>query len=184
MKLASSLSYKKPVSSTIPPRVSSTIPPEMAKRLSEFGDPDKCYAVTPLVAIVDRRLPDKAFRIRDLIAACSWKAPCPLTFGDIAFSVQSSRPQVIRHITLLEELGYIEVGRRGSRCNLYSCAKRLDVRASVVPVVEAAKRPMFQCPKCKRERPALLKAGICRSCNWELKVKRLVREEMAEARIA
>ena len=172
--VASSLYSKKRVSPTTLPGVSPMIPPEILLRLSR--EPESCFAITPLVAIVDDKLPDKALRIRDLIAACSWKTHCPLAFGDIAVAVRSSRPQVIRHINLLEARGYIEVFRRGNRCNLYSAVVQAPVgSATAAP----ASKPLIECPRCRKSCKMLLRKGWCHACNWKDKVRHVVREEVA-----
>lgn len=44
-------------------------------------------------------------------------------------------------------------------------------------------RSSIVCPKCHQKRPALLRCGICRSCNWDLKVRRIAREEIAGAAV-
>lgn len=155
------------------------IPPMWAKRLWEYGDIETGHAILAMLAVVDPTLPDKAFRILALIAGFSWKRPCPLTYKEIAEAAHCSRVQAIREVSMLERLEYIDVTRRRNCCNLYRALKREGVAVKVGGGgFRMPPRTMLTCPQCKGQRPMLLKAGWCRSCNWKLRVREVVREEM------
>jgi hypothetical protein len=139
----------------------------------------------PVSIIADRDIPDKAFRIRALIAASSWKTgSIELSYGEIGRVVKCARRHVIMYVNLLEDRGYLKVRRRGDRRNSYSVLREDPV---VEKAIEASAKPgrptPVICPRCSRPTPKLLKVGYCRACNHEVKIRKIVRQEMlAEAR--
>jgi DNA-binding Lrp family transcriptional regulator len=162
--------------------VSPTTPQDLARKVAGRRDGATIFGRHSLVSVVDERVPDKGFRILALLECCCWDAPTRLAFEEIAAAVNSSRPQVIRHIRALESLGYITVRRAHNKRNEYAVpgVTGVRVRGTVVApvVVEKPKRITVQCPKCSRPVPALLRVGWCRACNWELKVRRIAQDEM------
>lgn len=170
--------------------VSPTTPQELARKVAGRCDGAEIFGRHSLVSVVDERLPDKAFRILALLECCCWDAPAQLAFEEIEFAVNSSRPQVIRHIGLLESAGYIAVQRSHNKRNEYSVPGVTGVRvrgravnAVVAPVVKKPEpRPTVKCPECSRAVPSLLRVGWCRACNWERKVERIADKRIEVAR--
>jgi hypothetical protein len=167
--------------------VSPTTPQDLARRVAGRRDGAEIFGRHSLVSVVDERLADKAFRILALLECCCWDAPAQLAFEEIAFAVNSSRPQVIRHVGLLESAGYITVKRSHNKRNEYAVPGVTGVRvrgravnASVVAVAETP-RPTVKCPECSKSVPSLLRVGWCRACNWERKVERIADKRIAVA---
>ena len=119
-----------------------------------------------LISIVDSRIGDKAHRVFALIAACSWRVPCALAYDEIAFAVNSSRVQVIRHVGALEGLGYIAVTRARNRRNEYS----------VPGMTPQSPSQSVECPSCHKPCRRLGKAGVCRGCAASAELERQVRQ--------
>lgn len=180
--LPSSL-YKEAGVSHDTPGVSPTTPQDLARKVSGSANGAERFGRHTLVSVVDGRVSDKAFRVLALLECCAWDAPIRLAFEEIAESVNSSRPQVIRHIKALEERGYIAVRRTHNQRNEYSVVgiTGMQIRGrklEVTPEVKPAAKELVRCPKCSKNCGGLLKAGWCRGCNAELKVRRIVREEI------
>jgi DNA-binding Lrp family transcriptional regulator len=185
MNLPSSL-YKETGVSHDTPGVSPTTPQDRARRISGHPKGAERFGRHTLVSVVDGRLSDKAFRLLALLECCAWDAPIRLAFEEMAEAIDSSRPQVIRHVKALESVGYIAVRRTHNQRNEYSVVgitgtkirgRKLEVAA---PETKPAKE-LVRCPKCSKNCGGLLKAGWCRGCNADLKVRRIVRDEMRKS---
>jgi len=148
------------------PGVSPTTPLEIARRISGRSEVSRLFGRISLISIVDSRIADKAHRVFALIAACSWRVPCVLAYEEIAFAVNSSRVQVIRHVGALEGLGYIAVTRARNQRNAYS----------VPGMTPQSPSPSVECPSCHKPCRRLGKAGVCRGCAASVELERQVRQ--------
>lgn len=155
-------------------------PRQLAKAVYGTANGDGIWSPISLISIVDVRIQDKAHRILGLIGACSWREPCALSFEEIGRAVNCSARQAIRHVNSLIDLGYVKAKKVGNRRNTYS----VTAIASKAPITQpetkesAPAKQQVRCPECRKNRPMLLKAGWCRSCGWQRKVRVIVREEM------
>ena len=80
--------------------------------------PRRQFVISPIRALTDRRLPDKAFRILCLV--CSYCDKDGITWvsqKSLSEEMNVSRPAITRQIILLRELGYIEIIKKGYRNN-------------------------------------------------------------------
>jgi len=174
------------------PGVTPMTPLDVAKQACGRADLSKVFAISPMISIVDGRLPDKAFRIRAFIAACSWDGPCPLAFEEIAFAVEGSRRQVIRHVALLGKLGYVAVIRCRNRRNSYSipgvgqhataiAGSKSCMESPNPGAVPAENLPKaVHCLKCRRRVKTLGKSGMCRGCTADADLAGKVEAARAE----
>jgi ribosomal protein S14 len=65
----------------------------------------------------------------------------------------------------------------------YRNKKRLPGKTDYPPEKkEESQQHEITCARCGKKRPKLLRSGICRSCNWEIKVRKIAREEIAARR--
>jgi hypothetical protein len=97
-----------------------------------------------------------------------------------------SRPAVIAGLRQLGGLGLIE--KRGvpvKQIQAYRiCHPMFSAGRAPKPVEQPAAKAKVDgvsCPKCGKQRPALLRVGWCRSCNWHIKIVRVVDERIAAA---
>ena len=173
------------------PGVSGTTPQEMAERIAGKQGAS-LFGRNSLVSVVDNRLPDKGFRILALLSAVCWDAPVQLAFEEIAFAVDSSRPQVIRHLKVLESNGYITVRRSRNRRNEYSVigvtgesiVRRRPVdqpgeKASNTAGKDAEPQRFQQCTRCRRPGKTT-KGAMCRTCYGQVDLAALVESARAE----
>lgn len=149
MKLAPSILYKEQGVSHDTPGVSPTTPLEIATKVGGKLGPS-LFGRTSLVAVVDVRVPDKAYRIYGLLAAVCWDLPVQLAYEEIAFAVDSSRPQVIRHVKALEGCGYVAVKRTRNRRNEYSVPGVTGVRIPT-PKAAPARAEVARMPRAKKQ---------------------------------
>lgn len=90
-----------------------------------------------------------------------------------------SRSQVIFSIRRLENAGLIS--RNGATVKQVQ-PYRLPAAAKIQHQGTdrtTSSRPAITCPKCSMRCRGLLRVGWCRACNWKLKIRRVVVEEIA-----
>ncbi len=88
----------------------------------------------------------------------------------------------------LEKYGHIAIEpaeKNGARARYHLTA---PLFSKVTVGVEAsgegdflAKPELLRCPRCHKRCGGLLKVGWCRSCNWEVKVRKITRDEMSKS---
>ena len=99
----------------------------------------------------------------------------------IATTAGVSRPQVLYCLKVLEGKGLIEAdGTPVKQVQPYRLLHaRLCARSRREAVPEVKGRSPVRCPRCGKSRQMLLKVGWCRSCGWELKVRKIAQEEIS-----
>lgn len=136
-------------------------------------------------------LPQDVLRRTDLSAACKivlaglgqesrQTGRVAISHQALAFVCGLSRVTVFDCLQRLSAVGLIQ--EDGPRVKQVQPYRLMHPRMASSTAREGKHDPICArvvCPKCKKSRPALLKIGICRSCNWDLKIRRIVREETA-----
>lgn len=144
------------------------------------------FAMTPWKVLTDPRLSHSAIRIYGILAACRRGSGVSMGTRLIASSGCMSQTTAVQGLKELRESGYAEVAPRknGARASYRLTYQRFAVEApdakAKASVEEKPKREQVDCPKCRKRVGGLTKTGWCRSCNHELKTRRLVREEIAK----
>ena len=105
-----------------------------------------------------------------------------ISHGSLALLCGISRPQAHACVLKLRSVGLLEAdGPTVSQVQPY---RILHARACLVvqckPLApKAAENPKIICPRCHKSCHGLMKIGWCRSCGWDLKVRRIAREEIS-----
>jgi hypothetical protein len=142
------------------------------------------FAMIPADVLTDARLSARDVRVYALLA-CTRRG-CYASIGRqrLAKYVHADRRGIRASIKSLIGSGHIEErqdGRQRSRFRLtsewFSGKSPGEAEVTPAPDVEAPAE-LLRCPKCSRSCRGLLKVGWCRSCNAELKVRRIVRDEI------
>lgn len=102
----------------------------------------------------------------------------------VAGLLGSHQETVLLAIRELEKVGHVELIGSGQARRGYRLMSGLSGSAAdSVPEGHGSGRtqrrvkPSLICPKCHQKRHGLLRVGWCRPCNWNLKVRKLAREE-------
>lgn len=97
----------------------------------------------------------------------------------LAFTCGMSRPAVLECLVKLAAAGLIEKdGRPVKQVQPYRLLHQRFMANRESLAAPQVIKASISCPRCRKKRPMLLKTGICRSCNWEMKVRRIAREEV------
>jgi hypothetical protein len=145
------------------------------------------FAMLPEDVLADIRLTPAAKLVLAGMSMMSFQS------GRISISHQAlgevcglSRSAVLTSVKALARFGLIEPDGAAVRQVqpyklLHSRLASVSQVSSQVVVDKRNAGKMVACPTCHKSRKQLLKAGWCRSCAWELRVRGLAREEIASA---
>jgi hypothetical protein len=133
----------------------------------------------------DPRLKHVDVRIYFVLAACRRGSTVKIGTRLLGKYACTSQRRVLESIRRLKSSGYIEYERvkSGYRSEYkltslkFSVPSKSLITGEIKPV-DAHKN--LVCPKCTRPRPMLLNTGWCRSCNWDMKVRGIVQEEIGK----
>ncbi len=156
--------------------------------------PNGRYGRTPDSVLLDRSLSPVArcvfaFLARSAVKTCKVSLGQRLISDQLGFHLSTVNKAIGELITAK----HVEstTTRNGGR-TIYTLTSPLfgagPVRASggelegeLEPKPKPASAPTLSCPRCHKRCGALLKVGWCRSCNWELKVRKITRDEMSKS---
>ena len=140
-------------------------------------------------------LPIDVLRRKDLSASCkvvfAGLAMESYGSGRISISHQAiaaicgiSRITALDSLARLREVGLID--KDGTPVNQVQPHRILHSRlvGAQAAAIAAGPEESLECPRCHRSCKQLLRVGYCRACRWQDKIRGIVREEMAVARIA
>lgn len=98
-----------------------------------------------------------------------------------------SRATVVKGLAILAKAGLIERGDPIKQMERYTLTHpRLNPAKAPQPQIDArvdaqrAKRQLPTCIRCGKKRKALGEMNTCRTCHNEIKMRRIVREEIAD----
>jgi hypothetical protein len=162
----------------------TTCPPSRDSGVPPVGTAFR-FAMVPWGVSVDERLKAVDVRIYAILAACRRKSTAKMGSRLLGRNACMNFRRVAASIERLISCGHIEISRswKGARTEYRLLSPIFDIKGKV-PIgaelkhVAVGRREMVACPRCHREVGGLLKAGWCRSCAWELKVRRIAQSEV------
>jgi hypothetical protein len=88
----------------------------------------------------------------------------------------------------LVEFGHVEIEGKGAKTraryrltnplfSIPASADSANVNARKADILV----PSMSCPRCRKSCKQLLRVGWCRSCQWDLKMRRMIREEIEKS---
>lgn len=146
----------------------------------------------PLAVLADPRLKPLDIRVYGFLASCRRGEVVTVGARRIASSIHATTRKIGESVDRLAAAGHVATKNSGrGRRNVYSLTSQLFTKntknseefeqAETSPDLSDTAVKLVACPKCHTRCKGLLRIGWCRSCNWKLKVRRIVREEMAAA---
>lgn len=159
---AISVSYKYTGDRFVTPEVTDLSPQNIARRLLNRNNVSKMFGQSPIVAIVDRRLSDRAHRLLTLLSAKRVTDPAiTLSFSDMAEVLNCSERKAQRCAAELQALGWVKATKKHNKPNAYEiCIPKESIETPLLPR-RARIRP---CSKCSQKCVPDWKTGWCRSC--------------------
>jgi hypothetical protein len=150
------------------------------------------FAMIPLEVGSDPRLTAHDVRVYFALAGSRKGAEAAVGMRRIAKICRIGYRKIGKHLRRLEQFGHIEitVGVNGERARyrltspLFGEKQAIGAESGDVEEGKQGGRTSLKCGKCGQVCRGLLKVGWCRSCNWKLKIRHVVREEIAVARAA
>jgi hypothetical protein len=143
------------------------------------------FGKVPGKILTDPALTAVDIRVYGFLAFCERSGSATVGIRRIAKMIHAVPRKVQESLRRLVSAGYVAKNSRltGKR-TIYRLGKATSNEGGKQEVAgevgQAEPRIMVRCPECGQRRGGLLKVGWCRSCNWGKKVRKIVREEIAE----
>lgn len=153
--------------------------------------PSSEWARIPWEVGTDDQLKDRDVRVYFALASFTRKRTGPRASAGIrwiAECVHVAPRLVVDSLRRLSACGHLEMlsyknGQRREYRLTSPVFAGVPARTSA-PIIGSPKsidRAQIRCPHCRKLCRGLLKVGWCRSCNWNGKVRRIVREEIGKS---
>jgi hypothetical protein len=145
-----------------------SVPPWVERSEGWFGR-------IPAALVSDLSLSAEALRVYMVLTLKMRGAVASIGMRELGRLVGSSPQTAMRRLAELVEHGAVEAERgvNGQRSRYLLTSPVFSGKPGPVPKWEQAK-PSVTCPRCRKPRGGLLRAGHCRSCNLDLKLDRKV----------
>lgn len=137
------------------------------------------FSRTPLSVTLDPKLQHADRTTFDVISFLGMPGnSCKESIRDLAAVLSTDKTQVRRSIARLISSGHV----RRSGDSLEIASPIFQQRGLVAGSIREHGRAKVTCGNCGKPRHSLLKVGWCRSCNFNFKIRKVVRDEIATTR--